>query len=39
MPFQAFHHVGLLGNGPTGKAGLPFVQSSDNFHSLFREGD
>jgi len=29
---EVFDHVGLLVNGPPGTAGLPFIQSSDDFH-------
>jgi hypothetical protein len=29
---QAFDHVGLLVNKPPGTAGLPFIQSSDDFN-------
>jgi hypothetical protein len=28
---KAFHHVGLLVNEPPGPAGLPFIESSDDF--------
>jgi len=30
---QVFDHVGLLVDGPPGGAGLPFVQSSDDFEA------
>ncbi|NOT01706.1 MAG: hypothetical protein HOP29_13875 [Phycisphaerales bacterium] len=30
---EVFDHVGVLRNGPPGKAGVPFVKSSDDFES------
>jgi hypothetical protein len=32
---EVFDHAGLLVNEPPGKAGLPFIQSSDNIRLCF----
>jgi hypothetical protein len=32
---EVFGHAGLLANEPPGKAGLPFIKSSDDVHSRF----
>jgi hypothetical protein len=31
---EVFHHVGLLIDEPPGKAGLPFIQSSDVVYKI-----
>ncbi len=34
---MVFDHVGLLVNGPPNSAGVPFIQSSDDFNVQYLE--